>query len=470
MNRSVPAGPLTGWDGGRATVRGGAAWGLIPAMRSSAADFFSIEASFAFFVFSGHYKKFPQLSGSPVDLTLLFLASTACLLAWAVISGRIRPLIPGRGVLLMLAFSQFLLASLFWSSLDPLNVDKALRFLVLTSSAFFGGCMIAQDPVRRRRLMRLLVWLSVAILLYYGFYRYVLGIDMQSTVDVPGASVPSGADNYQEYGDHACLLFLTCLCLSVFGSRVQLAGAVTGAALATFAMISIGGRGALVFAICAIPLLAISLAIRGRGAGRGLMRLVIFVAALAAIGGAGYLAMPADDSGQFRTLDRFESQISGAQTSSMDERARGQELAFRDWLQKPIFGWGIGEFRVQDSYLQYPHNALLEILMEMGIVGAVLFFAVAGAAVVACVGIARDGAAGWFDNVMALLFLTELLSHLTVQGYLADDRIFLAYMGLAIGSRACLGIRRCALPIASSAVARRPGGIVRSRQIPGMRS
>jgi hypothetical protein len=37
---------------------------------------------------------------------------------------------------------------------------------------------------------------------------------------------------------------------------------------------------------------------------------------------------------------------------------------------------------------------------------------------------------------IALLFLTDFALHLTVQGYLADDRIFLAYLGMTIGASA----------------------------------
>src|SRR5581483_507499 len=101
-----------------------------------------------------------------------------------------------------------------------------------------------------------------------------------------------------------------------------------------------------------------------------------------------------------------------------------------------ILGWGIGEFRVYDNELRYPHNLLLEILMELGIVGGVLFFSSCMISLRACLQIARDKRAGWAEIAIALLFMSELISHFTVEGYLADDRIFFALAGMAIGARA----------------------------------
>ncbi len=136
---------------------------------------------------------------------------------------------------------------------------------------------------------------------------------------------------------------------------------------------------------------------------------------------------------ELRTLDRYEMQLSRENTDSMDERFEAQGFAFRQWLEKPLFGWGIGEFRVQNSYLDYPHNLLLEILMEIGILAAFLFFAVCALAVAGCLLLMQKPDPSWADVAVGLLFLTELISHVTVQGYLADDRYFLAYIGLVIG-------------------------------------
>jgi O-antigen ligase len=108
------------------------------------------------------------------------------------------------------------------------------------------------------------------------------------------------------------------------------------------------------------------------------------------------------------------------------------------WLEKPVFGWGMSEFAIVDDYMWYPHDTLLEILAEMGLVGGLLFFWLSVLAVRASARILGDRATGWPETAIALLFLTALLLHLTVQGNLANDRIFFAFIGLAIGSGAAL--------------------------------
>jgi O-antigen ligase len=339
---------------------------------------------------------------------------------------------------LMIAFCALVAASLFWSSIDPQNVDKTLRFLLLTSTSFFVARMLAQERKRRERLLRLLAWLSSAILLYYAYYRYILGIDISSAG--PGERTPENANNYLEYNAHAGILFIIVLSAAVFGSRKQLGLAVIGCGAALFALVTVGGRGPLALSLLAIPLTALDLALQPRWGLRRMTRLIVLVSAVSSVALVGYMAVeqlqgPTAVREQLHTLERFEMQLSREHTDSMDERWEGQGFAFRQWQEKPVLGWGIGEFRVQNNYLKYPHNLFLEILMEMGLVGAFLFFSVCAVAVIECARTAREGRSGWADAAITLLFLTELTSHVTVQGYLADDRHFLAYMGMAIGLR-----------------------------------
>lgn len=398
------------------------------------AEFLSIEASFTLYLFSGRYKTFPELRGFPVDFTLLFFVVTFALMAWALVSGRIRPFPLSLPVLLMILFGELSAASLFWSSLDPLNKDKLVRFLALTSTSFFAAHMLAQDKDRRERLLRMMAWLSCAILLYYVYYRYVLGIDMQAS-NMSGR-VPSDADNYLEYNAHASMLFIFFIALAVFGSWKQMCTAFAGAGAMLFLLATIGGRGPLALALLAIPLMGLGLALRPFGILQGLTRLSIFVVALCAIAAVTFTAMVqiygSETWDQLRTLDRYEMQLSSEDTTSLDERRDAQDLALRQWHERPILGWGIGEFRVH-SVFGYPHNLLFEILMEMGLVGAFIFFPVCMVGVIECVRMARRRSCGWIEIAIALLYLAELISHVTVQGYLADDRYFFAYLGLVVG-------------------------------------
>lgn len=402
------------------------------------AEFFSIEASFVFFLGSGTYKNFPALQGFPVDLTILTLVVTACLIIWALVSGRIRSVSLGLPVLLIFLFSEFAAASLFWSSLDSFNINKALHFLLLTSPCFFAAHALAQDPERRRRLARMLAWLSITILLYYAYRRYVAGDTLTEGNNQLDHLDPRA---YQEYGNYASILFTICLVLVVFGSRRQVCAAVFGLGVTLYALLVIGGRGALATALLSVPLLALGL-LWDSARRRRLSRLLALLSGIIAITAVGYVYVGGSQVAldqQFSTLDRYQAQLSNEDTASMDERHQGRILAWNLWLQKPILGWGIGEYGIKDSYLMWPHNLLLEILMEMGIVGAYLFFAVSAIAVRNCARIARDPECDWADAAIALLFLTDLALHVTVAGYLGGDRHFLAFIGLVTGARAAAG-------------------------------
>jgi O-antigen ligase len=404
------------------------------------AELFSVEASFALFLFAGHFKMLPELRGFTVDFTLFFFVVTFGAIAWAIVFGRVKPVPLNLPVLLMLLFSELAAASLFWSSLDPLNIDKALRFLLLTSPSFFIAHMLGQDPARRARLLRVVAWVSAAMVLYYAYYRYVVGIDVAHVDKLdPGPLSSDASANYLQYAEHGTTLFIMFLCLGAFGSLKLLCIAVVGSSAMLYYLLIIGGRGPFAVALLAIPLLALGLLQRPAGSLGRPSRLIALLSGLVVIAVVGYPALVAGSGGsleqEFLTLNRYESEAD----LSLEGRQEGRQLAFDMWLRKPMLGWGIGEFRVKDSYLNYPHNMLLEILAETGIVGGFLFIVLCAVAVRGCLAVARDRTCGWTDAVIALLFLTQLALWLTVQGYLADDRAPFAYMGLVIGSRAAAG-------------------------------
>ena len=222
----------------------------------------------------------------------------------------------------------------------------------------------------------------------------------------------------------------------MFGSRAQWWFGAIGLCAAAVTLTITGGRGPLAFSILGLPLLALCLLAERRRSIHRFGRFLVLLMVLGCLATVGYTTfVKGSDSGddQFRTLQRMDAQISGEDTHSMDGRARGRAEAFSQWLQKPLFGWGVGEFEVHDSYLRYPHNLALEILMETGIIGAALFFGAVAGGIFVCLRIVQDGLSGWVDTAILLIFLTDLGDHLSFQGNLADDRIFFAYLGVLIG-------------------------------------
>lgn len=403
-----------------------------------AGDLFSIETAFVLFLLSGRYKGLPELRWFPVDFTLLFFCITLISLAWAVFSRRLRPAPLSGPALTMLAFCGFMLASLLWSSDGYANLDKLWRSLLLTGTSFFIANTLGQESERRRRFILLLAWFSVAYLLYYIDYRFLEGMDLVGiSLGLDYEDATGTGPNYLEYGAHANMLFIIFVSLAVLGPRHCLLPATLGAGAALLMLLVIGGRGPLAFALLAVAMIGSAAPFGGNGGLRRLGRLAVFVTSLTVAGAAGYAGLTAllPDPGpvtrQFHTLQRYELQLSLESTDSMDGRLQAQKLAFEKWLEKPALGWGIGEFRLHHRF-EYPHNLLLESLMELGLAGSVLFFSVCAVAAVTCLRLLGSDTVDWVQAALALLFLTDLLSHLTVQGYFADDRIFSACLGMVV--------------------------------------
>src|SRR5262249_37383449 len=186
------------------------------------------------------------------------------------------------------------------------------------------------EPERRNRFVRMLVWFNCLFLLYYAYNRYVLGTDPAAR----GSRV--GEDNYLEYGAAADYVFIPCLALAVLGRPKQFVLAALGCGASLYGLLVIGGRGPLATALLAIPLLALGL-LRYRA--RSLRRLAL-LCCLAAIAATAYLALKPPNqaseqyAGGFKTLQRYQSQVSGDQTRSMDLRALVRQLAMQLWLEK----------------------------------------------------------------------------------------------------------------------------------------
>jgi O-antigen ligase len=391
-------------------------------------DLLSIESSFLLFLVSGLLKEMPGLRQFPVDFTILFFCTTSALIVFAAFNHRIKPYKIHLAGLLAILFGLLALTSLCWSSNDPANFDKAQRFLLLTLPSFFIAQMIGQDSERRKRFVRVLLCISFGLLLYYAYCVYILGMTLQ-----PGEFSDKIAlrDHYLEYGYNAQNFFIICLVIASFGPTISIWPAFIAVGFTLYLMLGMGGRGPLVGAVMAAALIALGFGWRGQRWSRQL----VFLGCIIVVGATGYseLSDASSDAGSFRTLWRIQAQLTGEDTTSLDERAAGRALAVQIWLEEPFFGGGFGEYRVRDPFLKWPHNTPLEILSEMGIVGGLLFVGIILYPVRACLIVCTSRSHDWTLIALALIFIVEIILHSSTKGYLADDRTFFAYAGLLTG-------------------------------------
>jgi len=125
---------------------------------------------------------------------------------------------------------------------------------------------------------------------------------------------------------------------------------------------------------------------QGKDSGAQLMRVMV----LALLLGAGALLVAFGDTLGNRVLDLretsallFRGEVEKVESPSIAGRAYMLDVGWNAWLRRPLFGWGpgIGRFLVYRSDVPKAykgsselHNNYLDVLMQFGVVGALLFF------------------------------------------------------------------------------------------------
>jgi O-antigen ligase len=195
------------------------------------------------------------------------------------------------------------------------------------------------------------------------------------------------------------------------------------------AMVGTGSRGPLLMLGGTVALTMVAVMLKpGRR-----MRALLLIAAL------GVVAVGAILSGLIpvAAVDRFESLWNGANAdTSARSRLLVMDVAWRLFMTYPIFGRGVGSvsaFGVGRDLI-YPHNILLELGAETGLVGLGLFLSLMSMVLWRL--LARLHHEANQEAIWPILFATLLftLSNAMVSGDLNDGRDMWMLAGIAIAS------------------------------------
>jgi len=116
------------------------------------------------------------------------------------------------------------------------------------------------------------------------------------------------------------------------------------------------------------------------------------------------------------------------------------EMAWEVWRAKPVIGGGLGilaALRGTPDVRCYPHNLVLELLSELGLLGAFLFGMLVIVAVKALGPVDVLGRDPW-RMLVAMLFANAMLNAL-VSGDIPDNRFLFAVLGLMTFRKGELG-------------------------------
>jgi O-antigen ligase len=277
-----------------------------------------------------------------------------------------------------LLFIGWTVASAGWSPsrvLAPKSVSYLLTFTVICVVG--GALVVANSRERTVRFFLLALGLS-SLMAFYGLYIYAAYGDFRRWAgweDTEGRA-------YLAFGHTVVNGAGIAFCLAVFarlGSLRQVAGAALFGASALFLLVG-GGRGPFLGVVLAA---LAGLATRPPVARRGRIDLpyATVAASLMLTLGAAYIAYLVVSGGMTTTLARFVKLANEADNPTMLQGANRFDYwaaAWRFWLDSPIIGHGLNSFAVlfrggREVEGTHPHNILLQILSETGLVGLAFF-------------------------------------------------------------------------------------------------
>ncbi|MCA3730117.1 MAG: O-antigen ligase family protein [Phenylobacterium sp.] len=253
-------------------------------------------------------------------------------------------------------------ASAFWSPWRPADLDEQTGLKLVFMLALYGCAVSAARAVPEARLPRLMSGLATAagvlalLLLFEALtsaagYKVLLGLIGQ-------AVRPDYAIKNVAQGLYVLTLLAPPALAAVSGRTRWILGLVLGAGI-------IGP--ALVFGYDA-PLLALACAILAAGLVLGLPSLGPRL--LAGLSAGGFLLAPLLAKGAFAL--GLDERIAPFLSESWLQRLGYWGKAV-DWIwARPLPGWGLDASRAFGPGIQlHPHNAPLQIWMELGLIGAV---------------------------------------------------------------------------------------------------
>ena len=394
------------------------------ALRQLAALVVSFESLFVLFLFSGAYRLAPALSWIPVNLTVVFMAASALVglyLLWRrSFVVRCRALVQ---LLCLLALFAYIVLSLLWTPGQDYARDKVLAVVtVVTWSACGSALIVSHEPVRLKRFVGALLALATVVALASLGYT-------------GGLLIPALGVNYLNVGRLVGMGVLCALAYLLFDRDLSLKRLLALALLLLLAwvLLSLKGRApVLATAVAAlVPLLGIRWLSDDRLLSRGYEATLLAVLALVVLLLLALLLLGAHMPLSIRRALRSFTPAS----ESDAVRAGFYRAAVALWWRRPLLGYGVGSFGslyvgMADISI-YPHNLILEILVEHGLLGLALFM------LAVCQGWRALGPVHALRNdpwrMLVLMLFVHAFVNAMFSGDIPGNRVLFAMMGLMTG-------------------------------------
>ncbi len=388
--------------------------------------------AFTLFIFAGVYKAYPPYNAFPIDLTAFFLIISfisGIYILWkkGFKIGRTQKILAYLGIM----FSLYVLLSLIWSPSVEYGNAKTTYVVLLNLYCLLAASFVISSEMKRVKrfficLFIFSFWIGVEV------SHWILPTSDGSEIDY---ATKIGGDDYLQIGRIIGFGTILAFGYSLFYARTsfKLVLSLIVIFVYWYSMFQIGGRGPL-FGTFLVPLALLAMLIwsfiKGEYFKPYVKRIGSFVTVFILLIVCGIIygfSLPELP----RSLDRVSVLFQPGMGSSAGIRMGYYIQSFDIWSVNPVWGNGIGSWPLMmglgDSR-NYPHNIILEILTELGLVGFFLF----GGMIAYCL-YAMGGVQGILENpiknIIVQLFLFAFLNTF-FSGDLHDNRSLFFILGL----------------------------------------
>ena len=339
--------------------------------------FLSGEVFFALFLVAGYFKADPRFMfiQSYFDLTLLFLFLSFFAFIKRLLKSGLKYKIPDNFIILSSLFFGMvavILLGLMYSPSKVHSLDKALRFIFITGWAFFGAILLIRDIDSLKRFLSTLITIAVFMAIDAALTNYNLKT---------GRFITAFGSNYIALARISGIALLAVISIMLIDAKGKIAkiGLWIVGFLLLWSLMAAGARGPIIaFGLSMVIFLLWSIWIIPE------IRIERFGLKL-------FIAMAIISSLIFIFFNKLGMNVIAVRfiTLLREEGGGGSALQRWDYYQHaveliktfPFFGQGTGSFGlsyVGQDIRVYPHNILLELWAENGIIGVVFFLIMIG--------------------------------------------------------------------------------------------
>lgn len=373
----------------------------------------------------------------PISLTKIFFVLSIGAYAFRVIRGKFGGKLDLEPFLAFIPLLALVLVSSIGMKLDY-SADKLKVFIAYTSWSYMGAVLIVNTPLRFQRFLTAFVVIATFCAIY-AVLGFVFGFEAFRDADYQGSRATVGLGNPIPMGQAAGAAILILAWNSLrHSSRASLVLFLIVGAPLGIAMIAGASRTPIIAAVLGMILLF------GKSLGSQAFGRRAFAVGIAAVLVCGITAFALRENKVIESsADRIaEFAQNGFDTRTALLRQKGWQTATRMFLAEPAKGHGFGSYakfvsqrhsrrdlRGHLTNKEYPHNIVLELLSEMGLLGLLSFFVLLlPLRHLVVLGTQKTFAT---DFGLAALLSMFFLVNAMASGDLNDNRVLFMFLGLS---------------------------------------